>query len=120
MINKIKQIIEPKKENDLVLAGTNIFSGNIQLKVNKANDDTYLALLIKKVEDIEKMYADIVQIRNIGTVKNVFSHLVWHIDAYEVVVNHKPELDGIWVSEEEMLELYPVPTVMDKVWKLTK
>ena len=74
----------------------------------------------KKVEDIEEMYSDIVQIRNIGSVKNVFSHLVWHIDAYEVVVNHKPELDGIWVSEEEMLEVYTLPTVMDKVWKLTK
>ena len=42
-----------KKVNDAVLAGTTIVSGSIHLKVNKTNENTYLALLIKKVEDIQ-------------------------------------------------------------------
>jgi Cu+-exporting ATPase len=42
-----------KKVNDIVLAGTTIVSGNIHLKVNKTNENTYLSLLIKKVEDIQ-------------------------------------------------------------------
>mgnify|MGYP003292072565 CR=1 FL=1 len=42
-----------KKVNDMVLAGTTIVSGNIHLKVNKTNENTYLSLLIKKVEDIQ-------------------------------------------------------------------
>lgn len=42
-----------KKVNDTVLAGTTIVSGSIHLKVNKTNENTYLALLIKKVEDIQ-------------------------------------------------------------------
>lgn len=42
-----------KKVNDIVLAGTTIVSGSIHLKVNKTNENTYLALLIKKVEDIQ-------------------------------------------------------------------
>ena len=42
-----------KKVDDTVLSGTTIVSGSIHLKVNKTNENTYLALLIKKVEDIQ-------------------------------------------------------------------
>ena len=74
----------------------------------------------QKVEDIQKIFTGIISIRSIGELKNVFSHLVWHIDAYEVYVDSKPSLEGIWVSEKEMLDSFSLPTVMDKVWQLTK
>lgn len=42
-----------KKENDTILAGTLIVSGNVKIKVNKEYDQTYLSSIINKVEEIQ-------------------------------------------------------------------
>ena len=44
-----------KKQNEEVLAGTILLSGNITIKVNKKANDTYLSSLIKKVEEIQSI-----------------------------------------------------------------
>ena len=72
------------------------------------------------VEDIEKMFINVESLRYIGELKNVFSHLIWYISVYEVYVNDKPSLDGIWVKEKEIEEVISLPTVMSKIWELTK
>lgn len=42
-----------KSKEREVLAGTILVSGNLKVKVNKTNDETYLSSLIKKVEEIQ-------------------------------------------------------------------
>ena len=42
-----------KNENDLVLAGTILVSGNIRIKVSKNSKETYLSNMINKVEQIQ-------------------------------------------------------------------
>lgn len=42
-----------KKENDVILAGTLLVSGNIKIKVTSDSNNTYLSTLINKVEQIQ-------------------------------------------------------------------
>lgn len=42
-----------KKENDVILAGTLLVSGNIKIKVTNDSNNTYLSTLINKVEQIQ-------------------------------------------------------------------
>lgn len=42
-----------KKENDVILAGTLLVSGNIKIKVTSNSNNTYLSTLINKVEQIQ-------------------------------------------------------------------
>ena len=42
-----------KKENDIILAGTLLVSGNIKIKVTNDSNNTYLSTLINKVEQIQ-------------------------------------------------------------------
>ena len=42
-----------KKENDVILAGTLLVSGNIKIKVTNDSHNTYLSTLINKVEQIQ-------------------------------------------------------------------
>ena len=55
----------------------------------------------------------------LGEVSHVFSHQKWFLHVYEVVLE-KPILHELFVTREEILKVYSIPTVFQKVWKLHK
>ncbi len=50
----------------------------------------------------------------LGKAKHIFSHIEWHMLGYCVCLQHMPqvlkEIDGVWVSKEEMKENYSIPS----------
>ena len=49
-------------------------------------------------------------VRVLGESKHIFTHLEWHMTGYHIQLNQKPDKDYIWISAEELVGNYAIPT----------
>ena len=61
------------------------------------------------IEDLPPLPEDV---KEIGTAKHIFTHVEWHMTGYEAELDDNTALtsDILWVTPEEILEQYAVPS----------
>lgn len=47
---------------------------------------------------------------NLGESKHIFSHIEWHMTGYHIRLMNKPDKDYVWVTVEELVQQYAIPT----------
>ena len=71
----------------------------------------------EEIEDIEfylkKQKKDYQRIEYLGEYKHLFSHLEWHMKAYQVFLNKKEKKQ--FVSKEEIIKSYSLPTAFRRI-----
>lgn len=85
-----------KRENSGLLAGLWEFP-NITGKVAKES-------LMEIVEEEHFM------VKELGESKHIFSHIEWHMIGYCIYLNKKPNKDYIWVTVDELVKQYAIPS----------
>ena len=67
------------------------------------------------IQEINKMGLTVHNLKKCSNQKHVFSHVEWNMVLYKVEVER--ENNGLFVSEEERIQNYPLPTAFEKLLK---
>lgn len=65
---------------------------------------------IKKESFMEVIEEGNYTVKELGESKHIFSHIEWHMVGYYIHLNKKPDKDYIWVTREELVKQYAVPS----------
>lgn len=67
------------------------------------------------IQEINKMGLTVHTLKKCSNQKHIFSHVEWNMVLYKVEVER--ENNGLFVSEEERIQNYPLPTAFEKLLK---
>lgn len=67
------------------------------------------------IQEITKMGLTVHTLKKCSNQKHIFSHVEWNMVLYKVEVER--ENNGLFVSEEERIQNYPLPTAFEKLLK---
>ena len=114
-----KKAKEKRQEKWTVL----VFSVNEEFALEKRKDEGLLASLyqfpllegklsLKEVQDYLKNHGmEEISIEDLGTKEHVFSHLIWDLQGYRILLKEKPpSFSGLWVKKKDLKTTYPIPS----------
>ena len=100
-----------------------VFSVNEEFALEKRKDEGLLASLyqfpllegklsLKEVQDYLKNHGmEEISIEDLGTKEHVFSHLIWNLQGYRILIKEKPaSFSGLWVKKKDLKTTYPIPS----------
>lgn len=96
-------VLLQKRPSEGLLSGLYEFI-NLEAKIKR--DDLSKAAILQGME--------ILQIKALPSSKHIFTHKEWHMRGYLIHVSQPQE--GIWAKQEELDQIYPIPTAF-KVYK---
>ena len=67
------------------------------------------------IQEINKMGLTVHTLKKCSNQKHIFSHVEWNMVLYKVEVEQ--ENNGLFISEEERIQNYPLPTAFEKLLK---
>lgn len=72
-------------------------------------------------EEIASLYPEASNtIRSLPEAKHIFSHVEWHMKGYSIELQEKPEGDCLWVTPQEVREMYSLPGAFKAYTKMIR
>lgn len=70
-------------------------------------------------EKMQQWKIDVKQILPLNSSKHIFTHKEWRMIGYLIIINKKPkELKGIWVTKQQILDKYSIPSAFQHYLKI--